>query len=177
MKNIFLIIFFTVLTGNLIYTQSDVYSTKSATMHINGGLNGEALHLSTQELRAVIDYETANIRIKFSVSSLHSEVDSLNKMISNIDLDVVFEGNLGLEYVNTENHPPMKLKTEGWLTIGDSKTLVRGEGELHHIGNAGQIACILGMTMELSFDQLGIQLPIPGLEEEFEIVITQALLQ
>ncbi len=177
MKKIFLITAILMTACSMGFAQEDTYYTKGAILQLNGELDGKPLHLQTNELGVMLDYETAYIIVRFSIRSLQTEVDSLNKMFDKNKLEVVFDGKLGLEYVNTEDHPPIKFTTEGWLTVGDSKSLVRGEGELHHIGNTTTYACMLGMTMQLGFEELNIELPISGLRDEFEVVITQALLQ
>ncbi|HFA49204.1 MAG TPA: hypothetical protein ENJ95_09320 [Bacteroidetes bacterium] len=155
----------------------DVYYTTGANLKINAEMNGKPLHLQTNELGAMLNYETAYIVIRFPIKSLKTGVDSLDNILQRSNSEAVFDGKLGLEYVNTQDHPPMKFSTEGWLTVGNSKTLVQGKGELHHVGNTTKYACMLGMTMQLGFDELNIELPISGLENEFEVVITQELLQ
>ncbi|PHN01846.1 hypothetical protein [Flavilitoribacter nigricans] len=155
----------------------DIYYTRNATLTLNGGLSGKALTLQTSELNVKLDYETAEIIIRFPVSSLTTDLDSLQTRIEKSNSEVVYEGKLGLEYVNTENHPPMQFTTEGWLNINEEKQLIEGTGELHHIGKSNQYACVMGLNMILNLDALNIYLPIEGLDSEFEVVITQALLQ
>ena len=155
----------------------DVYYTKSATLKLNGELDGKALQLDTRQLGVMLDYETTEMIIRFPLSSLKSGVDSLDRLLKNSALEAVFDGSLSLEYINTENHPPLKFTAEGWLMVGNSKTLITGEGELHHIDDTGQIACMMGMTMHLNLKDLNLQNPVPGLKDDFEAVITQAVLQ
>ena len=155
----------------------EIYFTRNATLTLNGELDGEALEIQTRELGVKLDYETAFLIIKFPLSSLETGVDSLNQMLKKSFLEVVFDGKLGLEYVNTEEHPPMNFTTEGWLIIGNSRTLVKGKGELHHIGKSTEYACMLGLTMNLNLTELNLTTPIAGLNENFEAIITQALLQ
>lgn len=155
----------------------DIYYTRNATLYLNGGVNGKALTLQTSELNVKLDYETAEIIIRFPVSSLTTDLDSLQHWIQNINSEVIYEGKLGLDYVNTENHPPMQFTTEGWLNINTEKRLIEGNGELHHVGQSNQYACVLGLNMILDLKALNIHLPIEGLDSEFEAIITQALLQ
>jgi hypothetical protein len=155
----------------------DVYYTKSATLKLNGELDGKALQLDTRQLGVMLDYETTEIIIRFPLSSLKSGIDSLDRLIKSSPAEVVFDGSLSLEYINTENHPPLKFTAEGWLTVDKSKKLVTGEGELHHLDDAGQIACMMGMTLPLNLKDLGLRNPVPGLKDDFEAVITQAVLK
>lgn len=165
----------------------DTYQTRNATLTLNGELNGKALHLQTQALSVRLNYETAQIVISFPLRSLQTTLteaeqdsfsqDSLSQMLEKSFTEVVFDGKLGLEYVNTGDHPPMKFKTEGFLIIGTSKAHVEGKGELHHMSSTADLACMLGLRMTLNFKDLGIRIPFPGLNENFEAIITQALLQ
>jgi len=176
MKKITAILILTAFAFQLCFAQ-DIYYTRNATLFLNGALDGKTVQLQTTELSVKLDYETADIIIKFPFSSLVTEIDSLQEMIKNTTTEVVFDGKLGLEYINTETHPPMKFTLEGWLNIGKEETLVEGEGELHHIGKANQYACMLGLTLHLDLEALGVKLPLNGMKQEFEAVITQALLQ
>ncbi len=177
MKKILLTLIVVTVFWSIGFAQADTYYTRNATLTLNSEWNGEPLQLITRELSVMLDYETAFIIIRFPVSSLETEADSLNTMLDRSKVEVVFDGKLGMEYINTQDHPPMKFETEGWLTIGDSKELVTGEGELHHIGNSTKYACMLGMTMQLNFEDLGLPLPLSGMDKRFEAIITQALLQ
>ncbi|MEZ4940654.1 MAG: hypothetical protein R3D58_07290 [Saprospiraceae bacterium] len=158
------------------------YQTRNAVLTLNGALGENALHLQTRELSVRLDYETAYLIIQFPLRTLQivqsaPAVDSLIKLLERSATQITFDGKLGLEYINTEDHPPMQFKTEGLLTVGTAKAVIQGSGELHHTSNTSDLACILGMTMHLSFKELGIGTPFPGLADSFEVVITQALLK
>ncbi len=176
MKKALLILTISMAAWSAAFAQ-DVYYTKSATLKLNGELNGHALQLDTRQLGVMLDYETTEMIIRFPLNSLKSGIDSLDRLLKSSALEVVFDGTLSLEYINTENHPPLKFTAEGWLTVGNSKTLITGEGELHHIDDVGQIACMMGMTMHLNLKDLNLQNPLPGMKDDFEAVITQAVLQ
>ena len=172
MKKMLILLLF-IAIGRQHGLSQDIYYTRNATLFLNGELNGKALTLQTTELNVKLDYETAEIII----SSLATDLDSLQTQIEKINSEVVYEGKLGLEYVNTENHPPMQFTTEGWLNINGEKKLIEGTGELHHIGQSNQYACVLGLKMILDLEVLNMHLPVQDLNSEFEVVITQALLQ
>jgi len=176
MKNAMLWLIFTAATWSTAISQ-DIYYTSDATLTLNGAIGDEALTLQTLQLGVRLDNETAYMIFRFPVSSLESGVDSLDQLLRKSATEVVFDGKLSLEYIKTEKHPPLKFTSEGWLTIGDSKTLITGEGELLHIDDAGKIACMLGMTIHLSFDDLKLPIPLPGLKSDFEAVIKQAVLR
>lgn len=61
------------------------------------------------------------------------------------------------------------------LEAGNTKRNVEGEGELHHVDDAENFACMLGMKIYLSLKDYNIE--IPDLEDEIEVIITQALLK
>ena len=161
---------------NLSYSQ-DVYYTRDASLLLNGALNGKALKIKTKELSVKLDYETSYMTVRFLVNSLETEIDTINNMLSESLTEVVFEGKLGLEYINTNDHPPLKFTTEGSLMIGNSESQIRGTGELHHIESSGGYACRLGLIMQLNLQELNIEPPLSGLDNRFEVFITQALLQ
>ena len=71
----------------------------------------------------------------------------------------MFKGELGLEFVNTKKHPPLNFDFQGWLELPDDKKLIKGKGELHHIGDSDQIACMLGLVINLNLSELNIDLP------------------
>lgn len=169
----FLILF---LIGNVV-GQNEAYSSRSAALQIRGEFSGESLVGKTQELAVILNYETAEITLRFPANSLETNSDSLNSILAKSTTELFYQGKLGMEYINTDDHPPMKFTTEGWLKIDDSEKQVIGEGELHHVENGGQVACLLGLTMNLNFKDLNIPIPIPGIEENFSVIITQALLE
>jgi len=176
MKKALLILTISIIAWGAGHSQ-DVYYTKSATLKLNGALDGKALQLDTRQLGVMLDYETTEMIIRFPLNSLKSGIDSLDRLIKSSALEAVFDGTLSLEYINTKNHPPLKFTTEGWLTVGNSKNLITGAGELHHLDDAGQIACMMGMTMHLNLKNLNLRNPVPGLKDDFEAVITQAVLK
>ena len=88
----------------------------------------------------------------------------------------IFDGKLGMDYVATENHPPLKFNFEGMLMTDDCQNIVRGEGELNYIGHSSGYSSVLGLCMMLNLNDLGIQTPWPALNNDFEAIVTQALL-
>ncbi len=177
MKKVLIILVFILVAWRTTLAQQDIYYTPNATLTLNGKLDGKVLKLQTRKLDVELSYETAHIIIRFPIYSLETEEDSLSKLIEKSLSEVIFEGNLGMDYINTKKHAPIKFITEGFLTVGNSKTLVKGTGELDHVGNATTYACILSLVMQLNLADLNAQIPLPGLEDSFRIIITQALLQ
>ena len=63
-----------------------------------------------------------------------------------------------------------------WSSDVCSSDLV-GKGELHYVNDSGEYACMLGLNMPLNLKDLKINLPWPGLADDIEVVVTQALLR
>ncbi|GAB4242862.1 MAG: hypothetical protein Kow0027_01600 [Saprospiraceae bacterium] len=155
----------------------DVYYTRNATLTINASIDGEIIHFKSDQLSARLDYETAEIIMRMPINSLQSGIDSLDRQLRRLHGEAVFDGKLGLEYINTDNHPPLNFDLEGWLILDLEKHLISGKGQLHHNANSSEYACMLGLEMILNFEELNIHIPVENLDAEFEIVVTQALLQ
>ena len=177
MKKILTILAIISCAWSMGFAQDDIYFTWNAKLQLNGAFEGEAIYLETQEVNIKLDYETTEMIIRFPLNSLRSNVDTVNQVLKNKLSDVVFDGELSLEYINTESHPPQSFTVEGWLILGNAKTQIEGKGEIHHINDTGEFACMLGMTVHLNLKELKVDYPWPGLENEFEAIITQAILK
>ncbi len=176
MKKIITLVFILLSTCYSTFSQKDTYYTRNATLTMYGQMKGDIIKLQSSQLNITLDYETACIIIRVPVNSLRSEIDSLNALLKASQGEVVFDGKLGMDYVMTENHPPMKFGFEGFLTANGCQTLlVRGEGELNHVGGRAY-SSMLGLCLMLSFNDLGIPTPWPEMENDFEVIVTQALL-
>jgi len=176
MKKIGLFIAF-VFTSWCSMVAQDTYYSREATLKLTGQLNGEDLHLQTSNVNVVIDYETAGIDMRFEVKTLNTEIDSLDKMLSKSNMKVHFSGKLGLEYINTANHPPLKFDLEGWLDINGSRSWIKGRGDLYHLGYSSAYSCVLSITILLDTEELNLPFEIPGIGDEFEAVMQHALLE
>lgn len=173
----FTLIFTTIFFSSIQINAQDVYYTRNATLSINTSIDGKAVRFVSDRLSARLDYETAEIIMRLPINSLRCGIDSIDYLLSHANGEAVFDGKLGLEYINTDNHPPMHFELEGWLILDLDKHLVTGEGELHHNANSSEYACMLGLRMNLNFYDLDLSFPIPDVASDFEVVVTQALLQ
>lgn len=178
MKKILPLLTILSFAGSPAFSQGEIYFTWNARLQMNGAFRGEPIHLETQDVNIKLDYETTEMIIRFPVRSLRANVDTVNRVLQNNLTDVVFEGELSLDYINTESHPTQYFTVDGWLSFGNSKTRITGKGELHHINDSGELACcMLGMSIPLSLKELNIGHPWAGVEDEFEALITQAVLK
>jgi len=170
----FILLLLTTISGISI-AQDEVYYTRNANLQVHGEFNEKSLHGSTKQLGITLDYETTEIILKLKLNDLTFSSDSLNEVILKQHTELEFKGTLSLEHINTDDHPPQKFTIEGWVEIGNEKKKIEGKGELHHIDQSGDFACMLGMTIHLDLNDFNIK--IPKLENEMEVVIKQALLK
>lgn len=175
MKKINLIIILLIGLWGYAFTQNDIYYTRNANLEVHGKFNGENLHGSTKQLGISLDYETSEITLKLKINNIEFDVDSLNKILVNNQSEIEFRGVLSLEYINTNSHPPQNFNVEGWGGVNDEKKRIKGTGELYHIDQSGNLACMLGMTIKLNLHDHNVN--IPRLENEVEIVVQQVLLK
>lgn len=155
----------------------DIYYTKDAMLILNGELAQKPLKARTKKLNIKLDYETTFITIRFFLNSLETGIDSIDNELKKISTEIVFEGNFNLKSINTRDHPPIKFITDGTLSINGGTSSLRGTGELYHIENSQVYACRLGLILPINLSELNIKTPFYGLNDNFEAVITQALLQ
>ncbi|MFT5168191.1 MAG: hypothetical protein ACI8P3_003432 [Saprospiraceae bacterium] len=175
MKKLIPVLILSIALSNLV-AQNNVYYTRNAILQVNGEFDGGLLLGQTRELIISLDYETTKIAIRFYPKSLRFNIDTLNEMIAAENSEIIFKGELSLDHINTAGHPPLDFIVEGYLELGREKIKINGKGELHHMNDSGEFVCMLGMTIVLNLNDLGLKMPA-GLFEEVEIVITQALLE
>ncbi len=156
--------------------QSETYYALNARMEVRVVWNGTTIPFRSDELAIALDYETTEMRLHLPVHSLHSGIDTLDQALqTHAHPEADFAGTLSLEYINTEKHPPQDFEFEGNLQWGTHRLPVRGTGQLIHLNDQGQLACLFSIETTLSARSLGIEWP--GLEDEFRVIVTQALLE
>lgn len=176
-KSIFALLFI-VLSSMLGFSQDyNVYYARNVRLELHGVYKGLPLLAKTETVGVRLDYETAELRLNFELRSLKTNVDTLNRLLKNNFHKVVFDGKLGLEYINTQSHPPQYFDLEGMLVLDKTRNSITGTGQLHHVDDKGELTCMLGLTTILNLEKLGIQLALSGLTPDFEAVITQAVLR
>ena len=176
MKNLLLSSIILLFCTSVIYSQDEIYFTQHATLLVNGSYEEQPIKLQTNNLSIKLDYETTEIIIRFKLGTLETTIDTLNQMLRNNTDEIVFKGKLDLEFINTKKHPPLNFGFQRWLEMSNQKKLIEGKGELHHIGDSDQIACMLGLVLNLNLKELDLELPI-NFKEDFEVIVTNAILQ
>jgi hypothetical protein len=166
---------FSVFVSNTI--AQEVYSTTNGIIHITGIWNDSALVAVSNKLVVLLDYETARFELRLDKSTLKTGIDSLDKKLKKLENDVlVYEGELGIDFVQTQSHPPQDFTIEGYLTCAFHNESIIGQGHLEHIfGNV--YSCILSMTFHLNLKEINLEIDIPGLEDEIHIEIRQTVLK
>jgi hypothetical protein len=164
-----------IFAGIVTAQTNDIYYTRNASLKINGKFNGERLTGYTKDLGIRLDYETTDIIIRFKMNTIKFSADTLNNILKSDLTEVVFKGALSLDYINTDGHPPLDFTIEGIVDAGNVRNNIEGNGELQHVDDADDFACMLGMKIFLNLRDYNIE--IPNLDDEVEIVIIQALLK
>jgi hypothetical protein len=176
MKKILLTVTVLVITLPMVFGQIS-YFARNVKLEFHGQYRGAPLLAKSEEVGVRLDYETAELQLNFVMNTVETNIDTLNLLLKNNLRQVVFDGKLGLEYINTQSHPPQYFDLEGLLILDNNRTPVKGTGELHHVNDNGELACMLGLSFVLNLADLGVELPISGLSPDFEAVITQAVLR
>ena len=176
MRKTLLGLFALITCMSIAFGQQDIFYTRNATLTLNGKLNGEAIRLQATDLNVALNYETAEMIVRFPVNCLVSGVDSVNQILSRSNAEILFDSQMGIHYINAADTQNINFGMEGWLIVdGRKKTWVCGNGELHNLNNPNYES-MFGMTMMLNMNDLDLDIPLDGLDENFEVILTQALL-
>lgn len=176
MKKLILItLMYLVFTGYGV-TQSNLYSSRNATFQMSGRYMEKLLVGQSNDLSVSLDYETTEMNLRINLNTIDFNIDSISTKFNLENTEVTFIGELSLDFINTKSHPPQKFTVKGWLESDNNKHIINSDGELYHINDSGDFVCMLTLTTKLNLKTLGINIP-PGLHEEIQVSITQALLE
>lgn len=135
------------------------YRTMEGEMTITGRVGDSTLEMNTNRLVVALNYETAELVIRLNPRTVSSNSRGANQgSFVNTFTDVLFKGKLGIDYVITQQHPPLDFTVEGYLYNADQQTWITGTGHLEHI-HADEYACILNMDFEVAPSVLSIDWP------------------
>lgn len=176
-KTFFSIILVVLLIFGSNVKAQEVYGTINGTIHITGVWNDSALIAVSNQLVVLLNYETAQFELRLDKSTLRTGIDSLDKKLKKLERDIlVYEGKLGIEYVQTQSHPPQDFEVEGYLTCAPHNENIIGKGHLEHI--FGDVySCILNMTFHLNLKETNLNIDLPGLVDEVHVEIIQTVLK
>ena len=157
-----------------IYAQEE-YRTSAGTLIITAFLNDKPVKISSKKLLIILDYESGKVVIKQEIQDLTSDNEAIQQRLnSRAGQSVRFEGKLGLDYINTQGHPPLDFPVEG--TVLPQSYHVIGSGHLVHLAHGTSSSCLLSMNFQLDVDQLFPDNKLPGLSKEVYVQVVQSLL-
>lgn len=150
------------------------YRTMNGEMTITGRVGDSTRIMKSNRLVISLNYETAEMIIRVNKSTITTNLNTVTtENMVNSSTEVLFKGELGLDYVITEKHPPLHFEVKGYLYNGKGRTRVEGKGQLVHI-HANEYACLLNMDFEVEPELLAMDWP--G-EEKVQIQIIQTVLK
>lgn len=171
--------FFVILVSISNMQAQEYYRTMSATMIIKGLWNDSAIVAKSNRVFLLLNYETAEFLMQLDKSTLRTGIDSLDRLLASREYDYIeYEGKLGIEYINTQKHPPQDFEVEDYLRcMPHSEKKIIGKGRLEYIFG-DPYSCILKMHFfHLNLRELGLDIPLPGLKDEVNVEIIQTVLK
>ncbi len=151
------------------------YRTTAGTLIITASLNGKPVKISSKNLLILLDYETGNVMMKQKISNLFSKNDTLiSRLRSGTNESFRFEGKLGIDYINTQGHPPLDFPVEG--TLYPQGYHLIGSGHLVHRVQRTTSTCLLSMNFQVEKEKLFKNNLVPGMSNEIHVQIVQSLL-
>jgi len=171
-KSAFLVLtFFSASTA----LSQDIYRTQNGSMIVSVVSSDTVLTLTTHELLVLLDYQNATFNIKMDKSTFYTGNDSLDNKLKKLKFDIIsFTGELDIENINTNGHPPLDFGVEGIISTNDNSIL--GSGHLQHLASGGVYSCLLTLTFNIKISDLGITIPGFDLKDEIKIEIIQIVL-
>jgi hypothetical protein len=170
----FFILFFIVV--NQLYSQAEVYSTVNGQLKISTVINGKVVTAVSNKLIVSLDYSTALFEIKLDKSSLKTDVDSLNTILSGFSGEFIeSKGKMGINFIETKIHPTQNFKVAITLDKPYSSKEIMGNGSLTHVG--GIYTCVLSLNFQLNLDDLNLKLPFSGPNNKINVQILQTILK
>ena len=168
------LIMFFIIGMSSVHSQ-DLYRTQKASMLITGVSNDSTVLIQSKDASVSLDYNTAKFTLRVEKSSFVTGNSNLDSLLSTMNYQyIVINGQLGIEYVITSDHPPLEFNVEG--TVESSQSEINGIGHLEHIADGGSISCILNLNFMTTFSDLNFQIVGFDLNEEIQIDILQAIL-
>ncbi len=168
------LIFLWIITVNQLKAQG-VYRTQSGDMKITAVSADTIMKITTKDLLVLLNYDNANIIIKMDKSTFKTGNDSLDKKLALMKYDIIeFKGKLGVDYINTNGHPPLDFEVKG--VISTNENTISGTGHLEHISSRGIYSCLLTIKFNLKVEDLGLNLSGLKLKDDIQVEIVQAVL-
>ena len=166
-----------VLCGtNAAVAQPDHYYTVDGTIMIQGALNDRPVQAMSKKVTVLIDYNTGEFQLYFDASTLRTGLPIMDTLLLRERGNIIqYEGNFGLDHVQTESHPPLDFLVEGYINCSFHNDFIQGKGTMKHLYD-GTYSCYPNLSFDLTLDQLPFNINIEGLDENIRIEIVQMLL-
>lgn len=155
----------------------EIYRTTKGYFQATAVIEDTTVLAESNDLMVVLDYESAEIKMildKRTVTTGNSNLDSLIHGSSQREL--IFNGELDIEYINTKNHPPQDFKVSGYLECEPHNEYLEGKAHLEHI-YSGYYSCVLALSFHLNLEELGLMPQLKGFEPDIHIEIAHTVLK
>jgi hypothetical protein len=169
-------ILFTLIVSNKSLAQ-DIYGTANGIVQITAVVNDTVVLAQGRDLKIVLNYETAEIMLELDKNTLSTGSSYLDSLLyENYTAPIQYIGQLDLDYIRTQKHPPQDFEVDGFLSCDPTNHEFKGQGHLEHIFN-GIYSCILTLSFHLSLEEIGIEISFPGVADEIHVEIVQTVLK
>ena len=167
----------------LIFVFNDTYSqkiftTKKGEVIAQSKYYDTVIAVKSNDLFMQMDYEKAKLKMFVNLNSFNSNFDSIDVRLKAISSNQIsFDGKLGIDLINTQQHSPQNFNITGYVKYGTAKVMINGKGTLTHIVSNGEIAsCILWLEFTFNTKRFLWNLPSYGISETITVQIIQAVL-
>lgn len=139
-----------------------VYRLRTGDLSATVNSQKEIIEFGTKQVISVIDNETGEITVRIKPDEISSTVDSIHdKLKASLYPEILFEGNLNVDYLNIKGHVDQVMEIDGNLTIGDVTEYVQMQGILKHWPSGPDIQCMLYIHFDLELQQFGLDKLLP----------------
>lgn len=142
--------------------------------------NKQVLIAESHKLEVTLDYDKATVFIILDPKTLDTGNDSLNFVLQHLQ-PVLLTGKMQIEYINTENHPPMDFNIESKISMNSVEKPFIFPAKLEHLHNLDhrttQMSCILTFSFTMHLSDFGIQNLPSGMADELKITVDEVVLR
>jgi hypothetical protein len=171
----FIFLFYTILVSDFALAQeSYIYATKQGNLSLAGLVEHIPVNAHSKRLEVSLDYDKAIFEMKLPISSLHTGIDTLDQVLRLKGVEYfTMNGQLGIEFINTQYHPPQHFEFQGTLEYMLNRIDIVGTGHLQHIEGGDTYSCLLGLSFEFNPQDFGFEI----MDNEVKVTIRQTVLK
>lgn len=167
-----------VISENIFSQQTQRYRTIKGDIAIIIRYNDSTLIARSNQLTAVLDYETSKMAFLVGYETFYTGIDSIDTKFKSLKgMKIEYSGKLDI-LINPQKHPPQKFNLTGIIN-SSSPMAAGGNGTLVHqpISGNNMPSCILTLTMKTSLSGLNLTTVFKTAEDTIQIEIRQSLLE